>query len=144
MIMNTVTTFRAAVIFTTALALSGCASFTADDSTGGKFVVQYSTLKLIERSDDITSAKVTETVAKIRERVVNDEEIRYADLKTRLLEEVRFDSLEPSDQLLVMTIMDQLVLDIDTGVQADFISEEDRISIDRFLTWVEQAAAMAK
>lgn len=142
--MNTVTKFRAAVIFTTALALSGCASFSSDNSTGGKFVVQYSTLKLIERSDDITSTVVTDTVAKIRDRVVNDEEIRYADLKTRLLEEVRFDSLEPSDQLLVMTIMDQLVLDIDTGVQADFISEEDRVSIDHFLTWVEQAAAMAK
>lgn len=144
MIMQSVTKFRAAVIFTTALALSGCASFSADDSTGGKFVVQYSTLKLIERSEDITPEKVNATVAKIRERVVNDPEVKYANLKDRLLAEVRFDSLEPSDQLLVMTIMDQLVLDIDTGVQADFISDEDRISISRFLDWVEQAAAMAK
>lgn len=142
--MKTVTKFRAAVIFTTALALSGCASFTADDSAGGKFVVQYSTLKLIERSDDITSDTVMETVNRIRDRIVGNEEVRYADLKTRVLEEVRFDSLDPSDQLLVMTIMDQLVLDIDTGVQADFISEEDRVSIDRFLGWVQQAAAMAK
>lgn len=142
--MNTVTKFRAAVIFTTALALSGCASFSADESTGGKFVVQYSTLKLIERSDDISSDVVMETVNRIRNRIVNDEEVRYANLKTRLLDEVKYDSLEPSDQLLVMTIMDQLVLDIDTGVQADFISEEDRVSIDRFLGWVQQAAAMAK
>lgn len=137
------TKMRAAAVFCTALYLSGCVTSGTSDSSG-KFIVQYSTLKLIEQSEQFTGPGVLETVADIRARVVNDEEVRYVDLRPRLMEQLRYDTLAPSDQLLLMELFDRLMGDVEVGMDIEFIGDEDRVRISTFLDWVEQAARMAR
>lgn len=137
------TSFRAAAIFCTALYLSGCALTGTPDSSG-KFIVQYSTLKLIEQSSNFTKASVLDTIADLRARVINDEEVRYVDLKQRLMDETGYDELDPSDQLLMMALFDNLSENIEVGVGTEFITAEDRLKISTFFTWVEQAARMSR
>lgn len=127
------------------LFLAGCSSLSVDtaDSTTGKFVTQYSVLKLIEQSDDIGVDEVVAVVDRMRDRLNSDTEISFQDLKNKLLAEIDFASMEPSDKLLAMTITDRIVADVQVGVDTDFVTDEQRFLISTFLDWVEEATLLA-
>jgi hypothetical protein len=136
--MKKILMWGVAAIF--ALALSACATFSERD-TGTRLLIQYSTMKLIEQSDAITSEGVVAHVERVRGMLDTSEEVAVVDLRRELLERVNLDALGPADTLLLMALLDEVELSFQANT--DVLSQEDRERVGTILDWVVSAARMS-
>ena len=136
------------VLVTIAVAISGCAS-TGDvgqridsNDPGVKLALQYATMKTVEESS-FTAQDVYDKAVEWSSRVGATESVAVDELKQRFLEEVGYDTLEPSDKLLVSALLSQIdysLQDFDTG---KVISQEQQVRLQKVLDWIAEAAVMS-
>jgi uncharacterized protein YceK len=125
-----------------ALTLAGCQ--TLNTATSNELVVQYATMKLIEESDYVTSAGVSDTVAKVRlfldggDVVTLDE---FSVLTTEYIND-RY-TLQPSDKFIILAIISQVQTTIQSEYELDVINDDVEYRIRDFLDQVELAAKLS-
>ena len=116
------------------VALYGCAA-------SPQLPLQYATLKLIER-DAVTADAVIDRTERLQALIDADAELTLVDLQSRAREIVGYDSLPPSDRLLIDALMGDVSYDLGVDVESS-LSDEQRRNIAQRLEWIAQAAAMA-
>jgi len=120
---------------------AGCQ--TLSNVSSNDLVVQYATMKVIEESDEITSADVRETVEKARSVLEADVTVAIDDFKAQVAEQIGWSELAPSDKLLITAIVDEVQVSLEKQYEVDVLSDEVVIEIERFLDLVEQAAILS-
>ena len=121
--------------------LSGCALI-QDEDRRLQLTVQYTTMKVIENSDDISAQRVVENVRRVRGVLDVQSEVTV----TRLMEEVRgnvrWDRLDAADQLLLSAVLEEVEKEMLDRVGEGVVEEEDKIVLRTLLDWVEGAARL--
>lgn len=127
------------------MGLAGCQTVTnlADGVASNELLVQYSTMKLIEQSDDITSEGVVEAVEKARTAMDEDQVVSIDELKARVADKIDFESFAPSDRLLIAAVVDEVQKTLEAEYKTDLVSEEVEYKIGLFLDNVELAARLS-
>ena len=120
---------------------AGCQ--TLSNVSSNDLVVQYATMKVIEESDEITSADVRETVEKARSVLEADVTVAIDDFKAQVAEQIGWSELAPSDKLLITAIVDEVQVSLEKQYEVDVLSDEVVIRIEQFLDMVEQAAILS-
>lgn len=127
----------------TVILIAGCTTF--QNVGSNDLLVQYSTLKLIEQSDDVTSQGVIDAVEKARGVLdATEVEVSFAKLKERVAQEIEFSEMAPSDRLLIQAVVNEVEADYVKTYQTDVLSEEVKVTISQFLDLVEQAARLSQ
>ena len=121
--------------------LSGCALI-QDEDRRLQLTVQYTTMKVIENSSDISAERVVENVQRVRAVLDVQSEVTV----TRLMEEVRgnvrWDRLDAADQLLLSAVLEEVEKEMMDRVGEGVVEEEDKIVLRTLLDWVEGAARL--
>lgn len=131
------------IVALVALFVTGCQ--TLEDVGSSELVVQYSTMKLIEQSDDIEAEDVLGAVEQARSVVENsNEEFTYNTIRSRIADKIGFENLDPSDQILIRAIADEVQSNFENNYESDLISDEVKISLSEFLDQVETAAELSQ
>lgn len=128
--------------------LTGCSTVSTVGSTlsevgSNDLVVQYSTMKLIEQSDEIDSQDVLDTVEKARNVLVVNTEVSIDDFKSEMASRIDWNSLAPSDRLLIMAVVDEVQTNLEKKYEVEVLSDDVVIRIEHFLDLVEQAARLS-
>lgn len=120
--------------------LSGCAVLQGDASQS--FVVQYTTMKLIEESDNVEAIDVINTTQKVRDIIEEDESITMTALGAGFRQRVDISSLPASDQLLINAIISRVESTITPTVSSNkgFLSREQEITLLQLLEAIDEAA----
>lgn len=131
-------TILAAILM--AFVLVGCQ--TLSNVSSNDLVVQYSTMKVIEESEEISSQDVLDTVAKAREVLDADTSVSIDNFKLKVAEQIGWADLAPSDKLLISAIVDEVQVSLEKQYEVDVLSDEVVIRLEQFLDMVEQAARL--
>lgn len=124
-----------------AMFVAGCQ--TLQNASSNELLVTYATMKVIEESDEITSADVRETVEKARSVLEADVTVSIDDFKAEVAEQIGWSELAPSDKLLIAAIVDEVQVSLEKQYEVDVLSDEVVIRIEQFLDMVEQAAILS-
>jgi len=125
-----------------AMVLAGCQTFS--QVTSNDVLVQYSTMKLIEQSDSVTSEGVLSAMQKARETLNTDVTFTVSEFKEELAEKIHWSTLPVSDRILISTIVDKVQERLEEKYEVDVISDQTEIRLLDFIENVEQAAALSK
>lgn len=125
-----------------AMVLAGCQTFS--QVTSNDTLVQYSTMKLIEQSDSVTSEGVLSAMQKARETLNTDVTFTVSEFKEELAEKIHWSTLPVSDRILISTIVDKVQERLEEKYEVDVISDQTEIRLLDFIENVEQAAALSK
>jgi hypothetical protein len=131
----------AAGIIAGAIAMSGCSTLgngRIDAPDGSQLVVQYATLKLIEQSADVTGGAVIDRVERLRAYVTADSLVELAELRAQAHGVVAWDSLAPSDRLLVRALFGAIESQAEGAADSKALEAEMLTLLD----WVEDAASV--
>lgn len=113
--------------------LSGCATI-QDQNLSAKLAVQYTTLKVVEE-DKLSKQGIQDTVTFTRRLIETDGRVDLTQLKSSVLGYIDVTSLEPSNQLLVLTLLDEIEQQLEERtVEGDYVE-----SVSVLLDWVEQS-----
>lgn len=116
----------------------------AEHADVSRLAVKAGTLKYIEAEDDRSQRAndVQAFIERARQHVDGEAESTVDALADRVREEVRWDRLELSEQLLV----DELIASIEAKLKERIgdgpLSEEDRLRIEAVLDWAYDAAGL--
>lgn len=144
MIRMILTAVLAAFLVTGCEALRTVAETGAEHAEVSRLAVKAGTLKYIEAEDD-RSARASEVQAFIeraRERVDAEAESTVDALADRVRDEVRWDELEMSEQLLVDELITAITETLREKMGEGPLTEEDRLRIKAVLDWAHEAAGL--
>lgn len=125
-----------------AIALSGCANLDVGNNPSTKLVVQYSTLKLIQQSDDVSRENVVSVAQKAKRLVSSDEEVVLSNLKQEIVGYVDISKLEPSDVLLFLTLVQTVESYVKQEYEDGVVTNEMKAKINVVLNWILEASTM--
>ena len=114
-------------------ALVGCASMQNDSL---ELPIMYTTLKVIERDNDISEDDVLQAMQRLRDIVERDFSLEQG-VSVAFQRSVDMSKLDAADRLFVMRVLQ--------SIESNFESEQKEVSNTRALTlieYVEQAARM--
>lgn len=123
-----------------AILVAGCSTLKSAGSND--LLVQYSTMKLIEQSDEVSAEGVIEATTKAR-LVISDSgrKVTIDKLKADIADQINFDLLAPGDRLLISTIVDRVQKNYEEERgDVEVLPDEVKVSVNEFLDQVEQAA----
>ncbi len=121
--------------------LAGCQ--TISDVSSNDLVVQYSVLKVIEESEEISGQDVQDTIGKARKALDADTTVSIDEFKAEVADQIGWAGLAPSDKLLIAAIVDEVQVSLEKQYEVEVLSEEVVYEIERFLDLVEQAARLS-
>lgn len=122
------------------LTLTSCAALQPENGATARLAIQYTTLKVIEDSNDITADGVIEQVDKVRALVEADRNISFDNLFRQVRSQIDFAGMQPSDQLLVAALFEQLEAQLPELPSG----EQNRlVRIMTLLDWIESAAKLS-
>lgn len=133
------------MIAITALVLSACSTVDGLTKSGSaaRVAVQYSTMKLISQSSDVTSEDVLQRVEAVRALASADDTATVTALAEGVAEAVGWDSLDPADQMLVRQLLIEAERQLQQKVGEGVLQEDDWVTVRALLDWIAQAARMA-
>lgn len=123
--------------------LAACAS-TPNGSIAEKLAVQVATMKYVEREQDPATraeraARVVAVVDQARVWLDTDG-VTLADLQAAAIRRLQEKNLEPSDLLLATALVELVATELNTRIGEGVLNPEKKVTINTFLSWVEQAA----
>jgi len=127
----------AIALFLMVLTLTGCESMPQQ-----KLIVQVSAMKYIEDGEDRAgrAAAVIEEVQRAKV-LIDFDGVTLDQIKGAVLDRLKERSLNPSDMLLAMAIVDMASAELDVKLGAGILSPEQKVTVNEVLGWVEQAAS---
>lgn len=113
--------------------LSGCAAI-QDRNVSAKLAVQYTTLKVVEE-DRLSKEGIKDAVSYTRSLINEDGRVDLNTLTSSVLSYVDIASMEPSRQLLILSLLEEIEAQIKTrSIDEDYIR-----SVNVLLDWIEQS-----
>lgn len=112
--------------------LAGCASIQENEGST-RLAVQYTTLKMVEE-DRLTKEGIQETVDHVRTLIESDGEVDTVSLRSAVLSYVDVQSMEPSKQLLIISLLDR----IEAQIEERSIEGEKIESVSVLLDWIDE------
>ena len=147
--MKTLKYYIMTFIMALAFTLSACSTMNNIDTnnTNTRLLIQYSVLKASEESDAINRESILSVTERIKATLDDSERsVTLAYISIDIKEHINYDSLMPSDRLLV----DALMGNIESVIQARIempngvIDSEARENVLNIINIIEQAAYMAQ
>lgn len=134
----------------TAMLLSlsmGCTFLASEDSRDqlvANVAIQTATMKVIEGSDDreATAERVLDIVSNVQAVVQRKEVTTVIDLDKFVRSKIRWDELEPSDILLVNTLLEVVSIELENRVIGGSLSETHIVIISNVLENISKAASV--
>lgn len=124
------------------LLISGCALLQNEDSRL-QLAVQYTTIKVIEQSSDISSERVIENVERVRGVLDTSAEVSVERLMSDVRGNVRWDRLDAADRLLLTSVLEEVERELKDRVGEGVVKEDDKVVLRTLLDWIENAARLA-
>lgn len=112
--------------------LAGCASLQENEGST-RLAVKYTTLKMVEE-DRLTKEGIQETVDHVRTLIESDGEVDTVSLRSAVLSYVDVQSMEPSKQLLIISLLDR----IEAQIEELSIEGEKIESVSVLLDWIDE------
>lgn len=124
--------------------LAGCAAPGSQQSLVERLAVQTATMKYVEREQDPAAraeraARVVAIVDQARVWLDTDG-VTLADLQAAAIRRLQEKNLEPSDLLLATALVELVATELNTRIGEGVLDPEKKVTINTFLSWVEQAA----
>lgn len=113
--------------------LSGCAAI-QDRNVSAKLAVQYTTLKVVEE-DRLSKEGIKDVVEYTRSVINEDGRVDLNTLTSSVLSYIDIASMEPSRQLLILSLLEE----IEAQIKTRSIDEAYIQSVNVLLDWIEQS-----
>lgn len=139
---------RILLVALAAVLLSGCAvlDWGGENVDTAELAVKAGTLRYIESDAEDRGARaaaVVDVIERVRKQVDSEAEATVEEIEDRVREEIAWDELELSEQLVVDRLVSRVRGEMQARVEsAEGISDEDRVRVLSVLDWAADAAAM--
>lgn len=123
--------------------VTACNSLNLENSRTADIGVQYATLKLIQKSDEIDKDSVLKRTALARDLIESG--VSFSTLTGKVRESIKWDKLAPEERLLVDALIADILysVDLDMDVEAP-LSAETKARLLVLIERIEQGAAYAE
>lgn len=105
-----------------------------------RIVTQFSTLRYIDGDSD-RAQRVVLRVREIRAIVV-DEQVPIYLLEARIRDMIPWENFDEDERFLIEELFQLIQRELNNQIELGFIEEDQRLLIDTYLGWVEDAAKM--
>ncbi len=142
--MKTLKYYIVSFFIALAFTLSACTTLTTNN-TNSRLLIQYSVLKASEESEAINRESILSVTERIKSTLDGNESVTLAYISTDIRKHINYDSLMPSDRLLVDALMGSIESVIQARIEMsnNVIDAEAKENLLNIINLIEQAAYMA-
>lgn len=127
------------------VAMIGCGSFvTLKENPTVSLVVKYAVMKVIEDSTDPfgRAEKIVDIADRVLVYIEDDKVTTVYEIDTIIKKYIDWDSMQPSDKMLVDHLLETIETDLESKVQQNVISVEELVKVVDYVKAVRSTAAM--
>lgn len=143
MLLSSQTLMRVAsvVAMMVSITLPGCATL-EEQEPAAKATIQFVVMNEIEQSSDrAAKAKSIAAIAGEATVMLDVESVTLPELKTKIMQRLAERDLEPSRMLAASFLVDAVGQEIQKRIGEGILSPEDKVTVNKVLSWVEEAAS---
>ena len=130
------------IMIIVSLAVLASCSLTEERPETARLIVQAATYQVID-GDASKAERVIEIATEVRSIAETDPHLTIAALVQSARELVRWDTLEPSERLLIEALLVELQYRLEERFGPDPLPADLRLTVDRIAGWVVDAASIA-
>lgn len=122
--------------------VTGCSSLKKQDPTLN-LAINVAVMKVIEAEDQskrLTRAKRIVDLADVALTMLDDKDVVVRTVYDRIMAEIRWETMEPSDRLLLSTLITQISAAVKERIDARTLDGDKVASAKQAVRWIKQAA----
>jgi hypothetical protein len=112
-------------------------------SLAAKSAIQYATIKAIEGKSE-RAKRVVSITADLDSLVDGNTQASVDKVEQLVRDEVRWDKLDTADTLLVNNLINGVKVQLQKRIDEGVLDKDERVAVRTVLTWVREAAKIAK